>query len=113
MIISLKTIKNILDEKSVLMKEVYEKEIFIKYYSLIPLLQYKFNIENVHNFFLYNSYDADISFSVTAYQVYNNVFCLENYFSNDAYEIYFSSLNGVKINNEPINNPENIMLVLV
>ena len=35
------------------------------------------------------------------------------YTSNDAYEIYFSSLNGVKINNEPINNPENIMLVLV
>ncbi|OEJ14086.1 hypothetical protein BFL38_04965 [Brachyspira hampsonii] len=113
MIISFKSIKDILDEKAVLMKEVYEKELFKKYFSLIPLLQYQFNRKDVYNFFSYINYDFDISFSITAYQPYNNVFCLYDYFTDDKYEIYFSSVNGVKINNQYINNPEKIMLVIV
>ncbi|PCG20141.1 hypothetical protein [Brachyspira sp. G79] len=113
MIISFKSLKDILDEKAVLMKEVYERELFKKYSSLIPLLQYTFNIKDVHNFFSYTNYDIDISFSITAYQVYKNVFCLYDYFTDDKYELYFSSQYGVKINNKYINRPERVMFVLV
>lgn len=112
MIVSLKFIENILCEKSVKIKEAYERELLKQYYSLIPLLQYQFNMKDAYKLLLYTDYDADISFSVTAYKVCDNVFCLDNYFSDNAYELYFSSLNGIKINNEPINNAEKIMLVL-
>ncbi|EKV57803.1 hypothetical protein [Brachyspira hampsonii] len=113
MIISFNNIKKNLDEKSILIKEVYEAELLKKYSALIPLLQDKFNTKEVYNFLSYRNYNADISFTITVYKISDNVFSTtNNNVSKDSYEIYFSSENGIKINNEIVNNFENMILVI-
>ena len=112
MIISFNNIKKNLDEKSILIKEVYEAEILKKYSALIPLLQDKFNTKEVYNFLSYTNYNADISFTITAYKISENVFSINDNGSKDSYELYFSSKNGIKINDEIVDNFENMVLVI-
>ncbi|WP_304354730.1 hypothetical protein [Brachyspira innocens] len=112
MIISFNNIKKNLDEKSILIKEVYEAEILKKYSALIPLLQDKFNTKEVYNFLSYTNYNADISFTITAYKISENVFSINDNVSKDSYKLYFSSKNGIKINDKIVNNFENMVLVI-
>ncbi|ASJ21873.1 hypothetical protein [Brachyspira hampsonii] len=112
MIVSFNDIKKLLDEKSILMKEVYEAELLKEYSALIPLLQDKFNTKEVYNFLSYTNYNVDISFIITAYKISENVFSINDNVSKDSYELYFSSENGIKINNKILNNCENMILVI-
>ncbi|WP_020003828.1 hypothetical protein [Brachyspira innocens] len=112
MIISFNNIKKNLDEKSILIKEVCEAELFKKYSALIPLLQDKFNTKEVYNFLSYTNYNSDISFTITAYKISENVFSINDNVSKDSYELYFSSKNGIKINDKIVNNFENMVLVI-
>ncbi|PTY41264.1 hypothetical protein [Brachyspira hampsonii] len=113
MIIGFNDMKRLLDEKSILMKDVYEAELLKKYSAFIPLLEYRFNTREVYNFLSYTNYNADISFTITVYKISDNVFSTNNdNVSKDSYEIYFSSENGIKINNEMVNNFENMILVI-
>ncbi|ADG71999.1 hypothetical protein [Brachyspira murdochii] len=113
MIISFNNIKKNLDEKSILIKKVYEAELLKKCSALIPLLQDKFNTKEVCNFLSYTNYNADISFTITVYKISENVFSINNdNVSKDSYKLYFSSKNGIKINDKIVNNFENMVLVI-